>query len=150
MNDPLASWRRKPASPIESAPAEKEVEQYLAFDAKDRVSRLKILRARYPGRSPNYSLLLDIVYSGNGVTQIVLVFTFMMVFIKGRNMLTLLKALEMQTADFIQEFDPKRWRKPADADAAIIEAIEVKLKEAGPGLVDAEKWCVPDSGQIVH
>jgi hypothetical protein len=150
MNDVLANWRRKPSASPEPEPTAKETEQYLAFDAKDRVSRLKILRSRHPGRSPNYSLLLDIVYSGNGVTQIVLVFTFMMVFIKGRNMLSLLRALEMQTADYVQEYDAKHWRKPTDADAAIIESIEVKLKEAGPGLVDAEKWCAPDSGQSVH
>ena len=67
-------------------PPPKSPDGYVAFDTKDRVARLKIFKKNYPTHTPGYHYLLDVVYSGQNVTQIVLVFTFLMVFIKGKNL----------------------------------------------------------------
>ncbi len=141
MTDPLAQYRRKPAGmsvATEQAPPPKGPDGYIAFDTKDRVGRLKIFKKNYPTHTPGYHYLLDVVYSGHNVSHIVLVFTFLMVFIRGKNMQPIVSALELGTADFIREFDPDKWPKPDDSQAAVIESIKVAVKENGPGLSEAD------------
>ena len=138
MNDPLAAFRKQP---IESGTAVKPplgTDEYVAFDAKDKVERLKIRRANDPTRSPSYAYLLDVVYDGPYGTNFVLVFTFLMVLVRGKNLQNLVKALEMGTAEFIQEFDPDQWQKPKDEAAPFIESIEVVVQESGPSIAESE------------
>ena len=138
MSDPLAAYRKKP---IESGATMKPplgTDEYVAFDAKDKVDRLKIRRANDPTRSPSYAYLLDVVYDGPYGTNFVLVFTFLMVLVRGRNLQKLVTAVEMGVADFIQEFDPDRWQKPKDEAAPFIESIEVVVQESGPSIADSE------------
>ncbi len=131
MNDPLSQFRKRvPGAATDSTPP-KGTDEYVAFDAKDKVDRLKIRRANDPTRSPGYAYLLDIVYDGPFGTNFVLVYTFLMVLVKGRNLQNVITALEMGTADFIQEFDADRWQVPADTKAPFIESIEVVVQEGG-------------------
>jgi hypothetical protein len=102
------------------------------------VDRLKIRRANDPTRSPGYAYLLDVVYDGPYGTNFVLVYTFLMVLVKGRNLQHLITALEMGTADYIQEFDVDRWQKPKDEKAPFIESIEVVVQESGPSISESE------------
>jgi hypothetical protein len=62
-----------------------------------------------------------------------------MVLVRGKNLQPVIAALEMTTADFIQEFDPDRWQRPKDAKAPIIESIEVVVQENGPSISTSEK-----------
>ena len=111
MTDPLAQFRRKPVEPKAEKPPPGETEEYVAFNARDKVDRLRIRRANDPTRSPGYAYLLDIVYDGFYGTNFVLVYTFLMVLVRGWNLQGLITALEMGTVDYIQEFDPDRWQK---------------------------------------
>jgi hypothetical protein len=141
MNDPLAAFRKKPAGAVAESPPPKGTDEYVAFDAKDKVARLRIRQAtdNILTRSPGYCYLLDVVSSGENVTEIVLVYTFLMVLVRGSNLQPVLTALEMSTADFIQEFDASRWPKPKDAKAPFIESIEVIVKESGSSFEDGGK-----------
>jgi hypothetical protein len=142
MNDPLAQFRKKPSGTVaEETPPPTGVGEYLAFDAKDRVARLQIRLATENAltHSPGYCYLLDVVYSGTNVTEFVLVFTFMMVLVRGTNLQPVAVALQMSTAEFIQQFDASRWPKPKDAKAPFIEFIEVISKENGPSPADGGK-----------
>ena len=139
MSDLLAQYRKKShAAPGDAVPP-KGPQEYIAFDAKDRVDRLKIRRANDPTRSPGYHYLLDVVYDGAYGTNFVLLYTYMMVMVRGRNLQPVIAALEMSTADFIQEFDADKWRKPEDEKAAIIESIEVVIQESGPAISESDK-----------
>jgi hypothetical protein len=139
MNDPLAAFRKKPSGPgSETAPPETP-EGYVAFDAKDKVDRLKIRRANATTRSPGYAYLLDVVYDGAYGTNFVLVYTFLMVMVRGSNLQPVVTALQMGTADFIQEFDADRWQIPKDDKAPFIESIEVVVQENGPSIAEAEQ-----------
>ena len=138
MNDPLAQFRKRPAGTSADTPPPKSSDEYVAFDAKDKVDRLKIRRANDPTRSPGYAYLLDIVYDGPYGTNFVLVFTFLMVLVRGKNLQSVVMALEMGTVDFIQEFDPERWQVPSDEKAPFIESIEVIVQESGPSIADSE------------
>lgn len=122
--DPLAPYRRTPLPPEATTTRPKEPEGYVAFGGKDRVERLRIRRAMAPTRSPRYLHLQDMAYDGKFGTNCVLVYEFMMVQVRGKNLQGMIVAIENGTVDFIQEYDPDLWPKPAD-DAPFIESIEV-------------------------
>ena len=61
-----------------------------------------------------------------------------MVMVRGRNLQPVIMALEMATADVIQEFDPDRWDKPTDEKAPFIDSIEVVVQESGPSVSESE------------
>ena len=145
MKDPLAQFRKTPILPSGQTKPPIGADEYVAFDAKDKVDRLKIRRANDPTRSPGYAYLLDIVYDGPFGTNFVLVYTFLMVLVRGRNLQGLTSALEMGTVDFIQEFDPERWQMPKDDKAPFIESIEVVVQESGPSNSESE-----NSSNTVH
>ena len=139
MADPLAQFRKQPPGAAAETTAARDADEYAAFEAKDRVDRLKIRRANDPTRSPGYAYLLDVVYDGSYGTNFVLVYTFLMVLVRGRNLQPVIMALEMGTAEFIQEFDADRWQKPKDEKAPFIESIKVVLQEGGPSMPENDK-----------
>ena len=106
-----------------------EADEYVAFGTKDKVRRLDIRLVPDMEHSPAYNLLLDVVSDGRGGTNFMLVYTVMLVMVKGANLQKTAFAIKNQMADYIQEFDPKRWQKPADAQAVFIESIEVQVTE---------------------
>jgi hypothetical protein len=127
--DSLAPYRKKPLLP-ETTTEPKEPEGYIAFGGKDRVERLRIRRVMAPTRSPRYLHLQDMAYDGNFGTNFALMFEFMIVLVRGKNLQGMITAIESGTADFIQQYDPDLWPKPAD-DAPFIESIEVILPGGG-------------------
>ena len=130
--DPLAQFRKSPAIPAGGKmipPA--GIEEYVAFGTKDKVNRLRIHSALAPTHSPTYNILLNIIYDGQYGTNFVLVYTVMMVLVRGKNLQKMVFAIENGMSDFIQEFDADRWQKPKDASAAFIESIEVKVTDGG-------------------
>ncbi|MGD1087882.1 MAG: hypothetical protein ABR955_04045 [Verrucomicrobiota bacterium] len=58
-----------------------------------------------------------------------LVYTILGVKVSGRNLQPVIMALLAGTADFIQEYDRTQWPKPADAQAPLIESIEVVVQD---------------------
>lgn len=135
MNDPLAKFRRgavSPSIPVVVAPGEKPVSRrsgnYIAFQSKEQAKRLRFRSAARATRSPSYSYLLDVIYDGDFGTEIVLLYTFLSVILKGRNLQELAAGLEEGTIDYVQEFDPERWELPVDQSVAVIESIEVVVK----------------------
>lgn len=143
VKDPLEKFRARPlanAAPPVEAVAPAQAAEYVAFGVKDRVERLKIRRANGAmTRTPAYLHLLDIVHDGEFGTNIALIYTFLMVVIKGKHLQHLIMALETSTADFVQEFDARQWGKPQDTAAAFIESIEVLVKNSADAVADAER-----------
>jgi hypothetical protein len=141
MNDPLAQYRKKPAgnSATETPPPKSPVE-YLAFDAKDNVDRLSIRQANTQSRTPGYAYLLDITHDGPFGTNFVLYYSFMMVvMVEGKNLQPVIMAIQMGTAEFIQEYDADRWPMPKDAKLPFIESIKVIVEQGGPSATPPKK-----------
>ena len=141
MSDPLAQYRKKPSggTATENPPPKAPVE-YIAFDAKDHVDRLSIRQANQQSRTPAYCYLLDITHDGPYGTNFVLYYSFMMmVLVEGRNLHTVIMAIQMGTADFIQEYDAERWPKPKDDQAPFIESIKVIVEQGGPSNTPQKK-----------
>lgn len=126
--DPLSQFRKTPAKGEMAPPTGPE--EYAAFGTKDRVHRLRIRSAAAPVNSPGYNILLNVVSDAQG-TNFILVYTILMVLVRGRNLEKTVFAIENEMADFIQEYDPGKWQKPKDAKAAFIESIEIKVIESG-------------------
>lgn len=139
MSDPLEQYRKKPLEKTGASTPARPTNAYLAFATKDKVERLKIRRANDPTRSPGYNYLLDVVYDEDYGTNFVLIYTFMLVLVRGRNLQGVVNALQMNTADFIQEFDVERWEKPKDESTPVIESIEVVVQEKGPDIGASEE-----------
>lgn len=133
-DDPLAAYRR---TPLPATPETEAPEVYAAFGTKDRVPRLRIRSSAAPIHAPGYNILLDVVYDAEG-TNFMLVYTMLLVLVRGRNLQKAVYAIENGMADFIQAYDANRWAQPADTGAAFIESIEVRIKdEPPPGSADA-------------
>ena len=129
-HDPLAQYRKAPASLAGGAVPPIETEEYVAFGAKDNVSRLRIRSKAAPINSPGYNILLNVIYDQEG-THFILVFSMLMVLVRGRNLQKVIFAIENEQADFIQEFDSRRWQKPTEARAPVIDSVEIKGGEGG-------------------
>jgi hypothetical protein len=86
MNDPLAQYRKKPPGVVAEPTPPKGPDEYVAFDAKDKVDRLLISSAKEQARSPGYGYLLDIAHDGPYGTNFVLYYSFMLtVLVEGKN-----------------------------------------------------------------
>jgi hypothetical protein len=134
MSDPLAQYRKKPSgtTPAETPPPKAPLE-YMAFDAKDNVDRLSIRQANTQSRTPGYAYLLDITHDGPFGTNFVLYYSFMLVvMVEGKNLQPVIMALQMGTAEFIQEYDADRWPMPKDSKAPFIESIKIVVEQGGP------------------
>ena len=136
-DDLLAQFRRKPVNGVGVGPDPGEPEGYVAFATKDRVQRLRIRCATALTHAPSYPLLVDVVYDGNFGTHFILVFTTMAVLVRGRNLQRVVFSIETTACDWIQEFDPKIWKQPADLSLPFIESIEVKITPNNSGTTDS-------------
>jgi hypothetical protein len=136
QHDPLAQFRRKPLPPGYEPPPN-EPEKYLAFETKDKVFRLRIRGADDSIYAPGYNILLNVLYDKQG-THFILTYSVLMVLVRGKNLQRVIFAIENGMADYIQEFDFKRWPEPTDATAPFIESIEVKVIDNGLGNNDVK------------
>ena len=133
MSDPLAQYRKKPPGVLVEPPPPQGPDEYVAFDAKGKLERLSIRQAKEEWRTPGYGYLLDIAHDGPYGTNFALYYSFMMiVLVEGRNLQPLIMALQMGTAEFIQEYDYDRWPMPKDGTAPFIESIKVVVEQGGP------------------
>jgi hypothetical protein len=127
-DDLLAQYRRTGSNPVGKA-VPTDSNEYVAFGVRDKVHRLRIRSLTAPVNSPGYNILLNVVYDGEQGTHFMLVYTVLMVLVRGQNLQKLVFAIENGHADFIQQFDPAKWQKPVEADATIIDSIEVKITD---------------------
>src|SRR5580658_4142237 len=84
-NDPLAQFRKTPPAPKGAMIPPTGPDEYLAFGTKDKVHRLRIRSASPLVHSPGYNLLLDIVSDGQLGTSFILVYTVLLVMVRGKN-----------------------------------------------------------------
>jgi hypothetical protein len=129
-DDLLAQYRRTTGSNPVGKAVPTDSNEYVAFGVRDKVHRLRIRSLTAPVNSPGYNILLNVVYDGEQGTHFVLIYTVLMVLVRGKNLQKLIFAIENGHADYIQQFDPARWQKPTAADAAVIDSIEVKATDA--------------------
>lgn len=104
----------------------KGLAEYIAFDAKDRSTRLRI-RTKEAAHSPAYRYLLNVSYDDRDWTNFVLTYSFMQIQVEGKNLQNIIIAIENNGCAFIQEFDHNIFINP-EPEAAFIESIEIIVK----------------------
>jgi hypothetical protein len=137
-NDPLSQFRKTPTASNGGAVPPTEADEYAAFGTKDRVRRLRIRSAAAPVNAPGYNILLNVVSDGQDGSNFILVYSVLLVLVRGRNLQKMVFAIENEMADYIQEFDPEKWQKPTDATAPLIESIEIKVVESRASNTDTQ------------
>ena len=80
--------------------------------------------------APSYRYLMDVAFNGQYGTELVLVYSFLMVKIKGRNLQPVVAAILENRCDFIQDFDAREFLPP-DGAAPVIESIEIVTGREG-------------------
>jgi hypothetical protein len=137
-NDPLSQFRKTPTASNGGAVPPTEADEYAAFGTKDRVRRLRIRSTAAPVNAPGYNILLNVVSDGQDGSNFILVYSVLLVLVRGKNLQKMVFAIENEMADYIQEFDPDKWQKPTDATAPLIESIEIKVVERGSSNTDTQ------------
>lgn len=142
--DPLEPYRKKPLVAPEKATSGGAAGKggYFAFEARDRVERLRIIPTDEPVQAPLYLNLVNVAYNGDYGTEFVLMFGFMEVRVEGRGLQPVISALLMGTAEYIREFDPELFDEPKDEKAPFIKSIKFEVQEGF--LVN------PPAGETVH
>lgn len=97
---------------------------YVAFQLRDNAERLQIRRAKDPARFPAYSYLLDISYDPFHQSAFTLIYTFMIVEVRGWNLEPVVHAISYGNCDRLYEFDKRQHDKPAEGEP-LIEFIEI-------------------------
>ena len=135
MDDPLARFQREQLAHAISDKEEKSIKEnlqyYQAFtfiEKTDKSHRLQIRSAMGSTHAPAYNYLLDVCYDGFHGTEVVLIYSFMQVKIKGKNLQSLTAAIEKHECATIQDYDAHFFTAPK-ADEAVIELIEVLTRE---------------------
>jgi hypothetical protein len=127
-DDPLAEFRKKGGKPQFEMPASegrgRETYQALAGKDNQRKARLDIRCKDGMAHAVGYNFIVEICYDRKGYTGILLVLTTMLVKIKGTGLRPIVDALKLGTCEFIQEFDPDEFDRPASG-GPFVETIEV-------------------------
>lgn len=125
--DLLEQFRGKTAEPkVVSGPQRVPYEAYRRSDT--RLLRLKVRPRLRAWERVNYSYLHRIVEDGVYGTQIGLIYSFAVIILQGRNLQLVAEAIDVERCEFVQQFDPDRWERPADAKAPIIERIDFHVQ----------------------
>jgi hypothetical protein len=134
MDEALARFQREQLAHAISEKEEKRLsggmQNYQAFtliDKTEKTTRLQIRCTKELTHAPAYSCLLDVYYDGFQGTELTLLYSFMQVKIKGKNLQALTTAIEKHECAIIQNFDAQFFNPPK-SNETIIAWIEVLIK----------------------
>jgi hypothetical protein len=124
----LTQWRYFRKSPIlvKQEPGELPPgdDEYTAFHAVDRDQ--KRLSARAVGLAwvhASDSFLQYVTEDAGRGRMFYIIFGFMVIEVRGRNLSPVVDAIRRDACAFIQQFDAAKWRKPKDTGIPVIESI---------------------------
>lgn len=123
-DDPLGKFRKAPHKPKTAEPPEKEsLPIYKAFTAKNHTKSLQI-RAKGELQAPAYAYLLNVISDDERGEEIALIYSFMLVKIRGRNLQEVAQALIMHQCHFICEYNADKHPAPEPSEP-LISSIEI-------------------------
>lgn len=97
---------------------------FAVFDKMDKSTRLQFRSTQGLTHSVSYNCLLDVCYDGFHGTELTLLYNFMKINIKGKNLQTMISAIERHECSYLQDFDAKCFHPPK-ANEVLVEMIEI-------------------------
>lgn len=132
--DPLSKFRitggTESANADNNAPKSAALPPYLAHNSKDKIRYLQIKQS-LEHRSPAYDYLLDVITDADRGREIALIFSFMLVKIRGKNLQEVATSLMRRHCEFIQIYDAECFSLSRKANEPIIESIEIVAGSIG-------------------
>jgi hypothetical protein len=122
LNDPLAQYRTqgKQSTVIQQGTEKKP---YEAYDKKGKpCSYTEILCVSQPSQSPQTRFFLAAVFSADYNDAFTLLYSFVAIEIKGRNLKPVRQAIQNGRCEFIQEYHENEFSEPARGEP-VIESI---------------------------
>jgi hypothetical protein len=111
---------------------EPQSREYQALDPKDKTRRRSVELRMKDGR--RYWLKYadrHLMALRPDHTELAVFFYSMSIVITGQNLAEAATAIDGENVAWLQEFDPKRWDRPTDSAAMVIEAIELYQPKPG-------------------
>lgn len=122
MSDPLAQFRTQGQKNTTHPPGTGK-RPYEAYDKKGKPSPYtEILCVSQPSQSPQTRFFLAAVFSADYDDAVTLLYSFMAVEIKGRNLKPVRQAIQNGRCEFIQEYHENEFSEPAKGEP-VIESI---------------------------
>jgi hypothetical protein len=101
----------------------KVLPEYQAFATKDRLKSLQIKR-KGEVQAPAYAYLLNVISDDERGEEIALIYSFMLVKIRGKHLQEVAQALIMHQCHFISEYNPDKHPQPEPSEP-LISSIEI-------------------------
>jgi hypothetical protein len=118
LADPLAQYRKEPPKPKTGK------RPYEPYDKRGRITPYtEILCITQPSQSPQSRFFLAAVFSADFEDAFTLIYSFMAVEIKGKNLKEVRQAIQSGVCGFIQEYDENEFLPPAKNDP-VIESVK--------------------------
>jgi hypothetical protein len=133
--DPLAAFRTPQPTARTAAPGS-AVTVYEAFKTGNAATeRLEIRRVLGDWHTPSYRYLMDVSYNGKFATELLLVYSFMIVKVSGKSMQPIIHAIQAGNCAFIQDYHSNEFASPQPGVPIItaIEIVKVEEKIKAPG-----------------
>lgn len=126
MGDPLSQFRKSQPS-VEAANDNKAAgtakKQYEAFDRAGKLSPYTEIRCvMQPSQSPQSRFFMAAVFSSDYDDAFTLIYSFMAVEVKGRNLKEVRQAIQNGRCEFIQEYHENEFLPPRKGEP-VIESI---------------------------
>jgi hypothetical protein len=129
MSDQLSRFRRGQAPALRAAGDDRRTPQsvgkktYEAFDKRGRPSPyLEIRCVVQPSQAPQSRYLMDVVYSTDFDDGFTLLFSFLAVEVRGKNLADIRRAIQLGACEFIQEYHENEFAAPGKNEP-VIESI---------------------------
>jgi hypothetical protein len=124
-NDPLTQFHRR-QSPARATHQNNKADKkrpYEAFDRRDKpCSFTEILCIAHPSQSPQLRFFLAAIFNADDDDAFTLLYSYMAVEVKGRNLKEVRRAIQLGRCEFIQEYHENEFTKPGKSDP-VIESI---------------------------
>lgn len=137
-SDPLSQFRRStpPASPTNGASAKRV---YEAFDRTGKPSSYMEIRCvTQPSQSPQSRFFMGAVFSSDFDEAFTLIYSFMAVEIKGKNLKDVRRAIQNSRCEFIQEYHENEFAAPGKG-IPLIESIRFLTGEKLEDILATQK-----------
>jgi hypothetical protein len=139
LNDPLSQFRRKETLPPITNTTIPGKRLYEAYDKSGRPCAYTEIRCvMQPSQSPQSRFFMALIFSSDFEDAFTLIYSFMAVEVKGKNLREVRRAIQNGRCEFIQEFHEEEFQAPGKNEP-VIDSIKFVAGEKLEDILTAYK-----------